>query len=200
MAGVTGTEIAAVVISHLHPDHAAGLPGLIQQFRLRRNPEQPPVSLWLPAEAEAGIARTLAFFGLSQSRLRHVVRLLYYQPERSFVVGEELQITPLPNAHLSPSSRGPLHSSFCLLAEYSAHRLFYSGDLSSLEEVSWPPPAAVDLAVVDAGHLPAEQVAAAAFGRGAARVLLTHLEEGERTTREASANLLWACDGMQLGW
>ncbi len=200
MAGITPQSIAGIVVSHLHPDHAAGLPALVQQLRLCRVAAPEPAVIWLPREAESKFADVMAFYGLSARRLDGVVRIRYFEPNRGFAIGGTLWITPLPNAHLTPGGRGPLHSSFSLLAELEEHRLFYSGDLGGPDDLHWPAPERVDLAVVDAGHLSADAAARAAFEQGAERVLLTHLEQPSPPRRAANPDLLWAHDGMEIDW
>jgi len=80
--GVSPEDLAAVFISHMHADHAGGLAMLIQWLDLagRRS----PLPVYLPAGAEEGFRRCMAFMYLNEETIRF-------------------------RMELRPSSEGPIH-------------------------------------------------------------------------------------------
>lgn len=188
------SELGGICLTHLHPDHAAGLPGLVQQLRLADL--QKPVDLWLPAEARSGFATMMRFFGLNERRLEAVVATHFYEVGTFTCAG--LEVHAQRNSHLPSAPDPTLRWSFSLLLAHQGHRLFYSGDLGTMLDLYWPVPA-INLAVVDAGHLDPEPAAARALERGAQRVLLTHLH-GPGKKRPVDPHIVWARDGLELDW
>jgi ribonuclease Z len=99
LAGVDPLALSRVVITHIHPDHAYGLPSLVQTlFLLGR---QAPLHLACREEHEASLRALLGLFGLLE---RPGMFPLVWEPvpqRERFAVGTPggFAITASPNAH-----------------------------------------------------------------------------------------------------
>jgi ribonuclease Z len=99
LAGVDPLALCGVVITHIHPDHAYGLPSLVQTlFLLGR---QAPLHLSCREEHEASLRALLGLFGLLE---RPGIFPLVWEPvppREGFAVGTlgGFAITASPNAH-----------------------------------------------------------------------------------------------------
>ncbi len=103
--GLLPAEIPVVVLSHLHPDHAAGLPGYLQQLRLEPPPStaQTP-RLWLPPLAAERLPAALATFGFSEEKLGRLVRRECYGAGSTITLPGDARLKVLANEHLADST------------------------------------------------------------------------------------------------
>ncbi len=197
--GQAPVDLGAIVLTHLHPDHAAGLPGLIQQLRLAGKPPPRPIPIFLPSEALPDLGAVLRFFGLDRSRVSDVVEPRALVTAEALIFDPGLRMRALRNDHLPSHEVPTLESSFSFEFSHDRHRLYYSGDLSSIAEVERDA-ADADLALLDAGHLEQEAVAAAAFRAGARAVVLTHRSVGRRSIPKDERRVSWAEEGREYRW
>ncbi len=173
MLAVVGYEdLTAVVVSHLHFDHASDLYVLRYAIdacrKLGRRTE--PLPIYLPAEPP----ELVGWLNYRDATCGHVVR-----------PGEVLGIGPLRLSFHAVEHSLPTHA---VTVEAQGRRLAYSGDCrrcQGLEEAA----AGADLLLCEAtfqeqdrelaeptGHLTAAQAARAAAEAGARRLVLTHIQ------------------------
>jgi ribonuclease Z len=98
-AGTDPRALSRVVITHIHPDHAYGLPSLVQTlFLLGR---EAPLHLACREEHEAPLRSLLGLFGLLDRPGLFPIVWEPVPPREGFVVGApgEFTITAAPNAH-----------------------------------------------------------------------------------------------------
>lgn len=99
LAGVDPLALSRVVITHIHPDHAYGLPSLVQTlFLLGRTA---PLHLACREEHEAPLRALLGLFGLLERPGIFPVVWEPVPPREGFAVGKPggFAITASPNAH-----------------------------------------------------------------------------------------------------
>jgi ribonuclease Z len=99
LAGTDPRTLSRVVITHIHPDHAYGLPSLVQTlFLLGRTT---PLHLACREEHEAPLRALLGLFGLLERPGLFPVVWEPVPPREGFAVGTpgDFAITASPNAH-----------------------------------------------------------------------------------------------------
>lgn len=197
--GQVPVDLGAILLTHLHPDHAAGLPGLIQQLRLAAEPPKRPIPLLLPPEALPELEAVLRFFGLDPPRVSGAVDPHPLVAGEPLPLGSNLFLRALRNDHLPSDEASTLKNSFSFEFSHGRHRLYYSGDLSSIAEVERDS-ASADLAILDAGHLEQEAATAAALAAGARSIVLTHRSDGRRPIPRSELRVSWAEEGREYGW
>lgn len=196
--GLLPAEIPVVVLSHLHPDHAAGLPGYLQQLRLAPPPStaQTP-RLWLPPLAAERLPAALATFGFSEEKLGRLVRRECYGAGSTITLPGDARLKVLANEHLADSTL--LGESFSFQIVHEHRRLYYSADVAGprdLERGSM----GCDAAIVECTHVGLPDIV---DHLGHLRpCVLTHIppELEARTTEDAPSGLRWARDGLEFEW
>ena len=99
LAGTDPRALSRVVITHIHPDHAYGLPSLVQTlFLLGR---KTPLHLACREEHEAPLRALLSLFGLLERPGLFPVVWEPVPPREGFTIGTpgDFVITASPNAH-----------------------------------------------------------------------------------------------------
>jgi len=99
LAGTDPVTLSRVVITHIHPDHAYGLPSLVQTlFLLGR---RAPLYLACREEHEAPLRALLGLFGLSERPGLFPVVWEPVPPREGFAIGTggDFAIAASPNAH-----------------------------------------------------------------------------------------------------
>lgn len=102
--GIGADEVCAVVLTHDHGDHSAGLLGLLWLLRLAGRRAPLPVHRPLRAPIAAGLVRL--YRSAFRGRARFVVRERVLKDDRSFRAGP-FAITPFPVRHRRSLSDPP---------------------------------------------------------------------------------------------
>lgn len=170
-AGERVEALEALFLSHLHPDHAGGVPLLMQSLLIGER-ERPFVTLVPPRSAErlAGAARALL---VEPERYPFPWQLAEATPLETYEF-TDLTVVFLPNAHLAAhwGLEPPLAASLYLNVEGST--VLYSGDVAQPEELASHARMS-DLLVHELGHHEPEAVLDFAARYGVPRLVFVHL-------------------------
>ena len=222
--GVTGaflrakfdfTEVGEIFVSHTHPDHVTDLPLFLQSIYLtwRKN----PLHLFLPDD----------FVGPFESYMRALYMFPETYPFEFHVTGyrgefvhhgEGFTVRAIPNAHLSHygeriakfgRTNEMLSSSFLIEVDSARpgshpHKLFYSADLASFDEIKEH----VDgcsYVLVDSTHIEVDDVLSYAKDADIGALIFTHLGDDneiahlrEKITRSGLDRATLAEPGLTL--
>jgi ribonuclease Z len=128
-AGVNPSRLTHVIITHTHPDHAYGLPSLIQNLLLLKR--SAPLDLYCRTEHAATLDALLGLFGLWK-RLTFRLELHGVEPRE----GEELLRTPSFVVTASPNSHGAMPN-LALRVDVPSKKtaIVYSSDTEPCEAV-----------------------------------------------------------------
>lgn len=193
--GVDPGDVSAVLLSHLHGDHFAGVPFLILdgQFSRRLRPlliAGPP-----GVRSRVETAMEVLFPGSASVPRKFNVEFIELAERQAAGVGPAA-VTAFPVVHASGAPP------YALRVEYGGRTIAYSGDTEwaeSLIEVA----GGADLFVCEAYtfdkpvrfHLDYQTVAAQAERLGARRIILTHMGR-DMLAREGDARFECAHDGL----
>ncbi len=165
-------SLRAVFVSHLHGDHAGGLPVLLKGFLKYRKPHW-HCAVHLP-EAEAIPALEGWMKALHLPVVPEVLSFAPVVPGTFFDDGQ-FRVTALPTRHFGRNSAIP---SYGYLFEAEGKRVLFTGDLSGdFHDFPALPPdvASVDLCLSEATHAPLEAIVAAIPQASIRRLVLTHI-------------------------
>jgi len=126
--GVDPVGLAAVVITHIHPDHVYGLPALIQNLLIlgRRT----PLPVYCRVEHVRRLRRLLELFDLARPRRGFAVKVAGVEAREQVVVlrTADLVMTTSPNVH------GPMPN-LAVRIDAGGGSLVYSSDTRPCREV-----------------------------------------------------------------
>jgi len=168
-------SLRALLLTHLHPDHAAGAPILLHLLYLRAK-ENPQWSLctegmfsWhLPdCEGSRRLAGSLSAYHLGPQKFPFAFDIHFYKSRKAFPAGT-LTVTPFPTSHCEEAHGFSI--------EYGGKRIVVSGDLGDPSEIVEPATDA-DLVIVECAHFHPRELAGALVKAGPRRVIVTHMHQ-----------------------
>lgn len=169
-----------IIISHTHPDHISDLPQMVQMLKLFR--KTGTVNIYLPDEALEPIGNYLKACYLYQEGLPFELRL---RPVvNSWKIDEtETTIRSIANNHLGDHAglvgeRGYFNktqsNSYALSS--GGKRIFYSGDIKSLEDIISHLDD-LDLLLIETTHFNVDELFEIAAARDIKKIVLTHIAD-----------------------
>lgn len=168
-AGIDFNVPDAIVISHTHSDHVAGLPMFIQSCWLAKRTR--PLSVYLPEGAVKPLRQWIESCYLFQEDLKFQLNI------------ESIEKAPcrvVPNTHLDRSRIDRSRSypdvrfeSFSLQMEFCGKRVGYSGDIGSPDDLA--PLFPLDVLICELAHFDAQALACFLSTRSLERLLVTHV-------------------------
>lgn len=125
--GLRASELRAIFITHMHIDHAGGLPVLLEQaLKYRRmNPECATVALLPEEEAVLPLRNWLAANCVDASR----VEIRSFSSCRGYR-DDVLEMKAIPTRHIPPLPPENRPRSFALQLQADGKKLLFTGDLS----------------------------------------------------------------------
>lgn len=202
--------IGAIFITHMHPDHIAGLFMELQAMHLARRSQ--PISIYVPSEAKDVLAAFLNATYLFQENLGFEMTLRPVIPDPVFR-DENMTVYARANGHLKHyadfvKNGGYVNKleSFSYVIKTDAAKLVYSGDIGSVADYADLLPGS-DLLITEGLHVDREQLFKAVSTNEVSHLVITHLTDemyrhADDLRVEAEkfgvANLHIACDGFSL--
>jgi len=165
-------QLRAIFVSHLHGDHAGGLPILLKNFLKHRQPHW-RCQVFLP-EADAIPALQGWMTALHLPSPQETLAFAVVTPGL-FFADDQFRVTALPTRHFGRNSTIP---SYGYLFEAEGKRVLFTGDLSG-DFHDFPALPAdvpdVDLCLSEATHAPMTAIVAAISSAPIRRLVLTHI-------------------------
>ncbi len=194
--GIAPAALRAIFVSHMHADHTAGLPLLMQWLQL--NKRKRPLPVCMPSEGIEGFRSVLSMHYLLPEWLGFELELLAVEEGPGYE-DEGVSVEAMPNRHLEgfverlKELGDPREGeSFSYLVSADGKRLLFSSDLAYAGEVP-ERVRGVDLAIVELAHYTPEELGEALSGLPLPRLVVNHLahtlepEEGEIPARIRAA-------------
>lgn len=172
LVGLEARPIAGLLLTHVHADHLAGFPLLVQKLWL--SGVQDRLEVWGTSDTLAAARKLLEVFApdLWADRIKLDFRKLDPSPEQLFAVGESWSVHARQVEHLEPTL------GFRFVDNFSGRVVAYSGDTAPCDAVVSLGKQA-DLLIHEAtgdfeGHSSAAAAAEIARQSGARRLALVH--------------------------
>jgi len=175
--GVEADRIDSVFVSHTHPDHAAGIPGLLQWMLLSGRTK--PLSLFLPAGIVRKFKSVIPAFLLNHGERTFKFHLF---PMSGGTVVEEdaFRIEAVPNSHLAPGltyeeqlKKGLDSLSFCI-RESTERKVIVTSDVDGLDHLG-AVAAMANLLIAECTHVKVAYVLDFARQNRIGRVVFNHI-------------------------
>lgn len=194
-------DMDAIVISHTHPDHVAGLPGLLQWMHLEKRTE--PLAIYMAESIVGPFQNALSLFNLYPERWEYSISWHKMANLKYFSIGS-VRINPVNNDHLvklSPYAKeaGLGSEAFSFLLEENGNRILVSADAPDLNHLV-PYADNCSLLITECTHVSMDEIIRFARSAQIDRVILTHIPPEsepvfpkERTTGQLT--LIYADDG-----
>ncbi len=194
-------RISAVCVSHTHPDHAAGLPMLLQTCYLRERTA--PLDIYLPEGRIAWFERMLRGFNIFDSRWKYPMCLKPLEE-----AAERLPLRVFRNHHLDTivdvaPAFGLDAVSYSYVVSDSDRRVLVSSDILGIGDIVDHLPG-VDFLVLDATHTEYRDIVELAERKPGLTIVLTHIppevEDNAHPLQEMARNgrLTLAEDGYSM--
>jgi ribonuclease BN (tRNA processing enzyme) len=177
--GVDFNSLDAVVISHTHSDHIAGLPMLLQSMWLEQRTR--PLPVWLPRQAIPAFQRWMLACYLFPSKFDFKIRWHALADKKAIKSGE-VALRAFRNSHLDRTRamfarRYPTlgFDAFSFLLEAAGKRIAYSSDLGSVDDLTPLCVKPLDLLIVELAHFHPDRLVEFLRDRPVTHPVITHM-------------------------
>ncbi len=202
--GIEADRIDAAFISHTHPDHAAGLPGLLQWMHL--SGRRKPLSLFLPAGVLRRFKAVIPAFLLNQGEWTFKFHL-FPMSGGTVYEGDAFRLEAVPNNHLAPGltyeqqlKNGLDSHSFCI-HESAGRKVIYTSDVDGLDHLG-AVAAMASLLISECTHVKVADVLDFARQNRIGRVVFNHIpsemEPPDESGSGGDLSVMFARDGDSI--
>lgn len=176
-AGIPYNEIDTVIFTHFHPDHLNGISSLLIQMKMQARKKD--LTLIVHENSILSFNTFLRINNISKEKMEFKLRIFSYRTDSYFKLNGSFGFVPRLNSHMSQSAAGleesPVSSSFMLYL--NKLKVFYTGDISSREDLYLFKEEKFDIIVSEATHVDFDLLTEAFETLNAGKMILTHIDE-----------------------
>lgn len=172
--------IGGILISHLHPDHYTGLPGLIVQMKM--NGRINPLSIFCHGSYSGFIKDFIYQSYLFEDRLGFKIYIETFEYDKKVEVAENLSFTARQNNHLqknisSDKSGNLSFSSSGFLIKVKEKNIFFTGDIGARKDLYLFQDIKTDWMISEITHISTDELIDAFRTINPQKLFITHLSE-----------------------
>jgi ribonuclease BN (tRNA processing enzyme) len=177
-SGEDVNTISAILFTHMHPDHSAGLPSFIVQLKMIKRKKE--LIIYSHSEHKKQLTEILINTHIYPERLEFPLTFRVYNPGEDFYAGEGITFRAELNVHLkeleeNPAGISPVSCSF--LFNMDDKNLFYTGDIGDEGDLYKFSNERIDIIIAESTHVPLEKLGKAYKALNAEFLYLTHIAD-----------------------
>lgn len=171
--------IESIILSHFHADHAAGLPGLLTQFKLAGRKE--PLNIFIHIALKDLLIQMLNSFFLFTESFQFPLSIITYEFDETIPIGKDLAMKCRKNSHIankhnvtSVPAESFVSSSFSFSA--GEKHILYTADIGSGEDL-FLFDGSFDYIITETTHIQPEKLLQALVRYEPEKIFLTHIDD-----------------------
>jgi ribonuclease BN (tRNA processing enzyme) len=178
--GVDFNSISALIYTHMHPDHSAGLPSLIVQFKMMKRKKE--LFIFCHPLHKDQLLSLLNSTHVYPERLDFPINFSTFLPGGIAFIAEGIEFISGLNRHLedlkeNPEGITPVSCGF--LFSLNNKKVFYTGDIGDEEDLYTFRNEKIDIMIAESTHIPLDKIRKAFMELGADYLYLTHISDDE---------------------
>lgn len=205
---ISFNQINGILISHLHPDHFAGLSGLIVQMKLQAR--SAALDIFIHKNLAETVKNILYQSYIFNEKLEFEINYIEFEDGKQKIITKDLSFIPKQNSHLDKYKKyDKLNllsfscSSFLFVGEEK--KIFYTGDIGNDSDLYLFNDYEIDLMITEISHISLMEIYFAGKKLKVKKIYLTHIsDEDEEDINKflnslepiERGNIVTAYDGM----
>jgi ribonuclease Z len=179
-------SLDGILLTHLHPDHFTGFPGLIIQMKMHKRKKS--LQIFLHNSLKSTIQNFLINSYVLPERLNFKIEYITFDENEKIKVAEEFFFTGRKNSHLNKlegykkiyQSLNLFSGSF--LFEIEGKKIVYTSDVGAEEDLSIFDDVFPDIFITEANHISPQSVLDRCLNLASKKIFLTHYSDEDFPT------------------
>jgi len=205
-ADISFNKIDGILLTHLHPDHYAGLSSLIVQMKMNKRGND--LTIFIHKSLRDYISGLIYHSYLFSAKLKFNILFILLEDNRIVTLSNGFSFTPRQNTHLEEyrefaNQEELSFSCSSFLFNINDTNIFYSGDVGGKDDLYLFKDFTIDLMISELTHVSPEEIYEAFKTLKAEKLYLTHITEGDESNiaelaSRSPSKIIPAFDGMNI--
>ncbi len=183
--GIHFNSIDGIVISHLHPDHSAGLNALIVQMKL--NLRKDKLDIFIHQSLVDVVRDSLYRLYLFKEKLNFEVNFIGYKHGEEIEICKNFNFISKQNSHLDKykiydHSHSLSFSCSSFLFDYNGKNIFYTGDIGKSDDMFLFSDRKIEIIISEISHIELQDLVDSSNQLKAKLVYLTHISDEDEVS------------------
>ncbi len=177
---ISFNEIDGILISHLHPDHFAGLSGLIIQMKLIKRTKK--LKIFIHKNLIENVKNFLFQSYIFSANLSFEIVFIEFEESKELTIVKNFKFISKQNSHLEKYKKFDENnllsfSSSSFLFFIDDKKIFYTGDIGHKSDLFSFKDYEIDLLITEISHVSLEEINSAGIILKAKKIYLTHISD-----------------------